>query len=264
MIKKLTLASLICSGTLYADTILGGEISLGIYSHTPSGSASYTLPYTTLNPSVDLENDLGWDTAQDAILKAYFEHALPFIPNVKFAYSNFNQSGEGTVGSFSWGGIIGLDGVIDTSLELQMYDITAYYELLDNVVEIDAGLTLRYLNGDLGVTPTADFNLPGFIPDFSIAAPQTTNIDMWIPMAYGKVRFTIPTTDISLQLEGNGITYQDTTFYDYELSARYTLSMGFGLEGGYKSMHLDSEDLAEGLVVDVDSSGPYAAIVWDF
>jgi len=263
MIKKLALASLLASATLYADTI-GGEISVGVYSHSPSGSASYTLPYMPLNESIDLENDLGWSDTQDVIVKAYFENPLPFIPNAKFAYSNFNQSGEGTVTSFSWGGIVGLDGLIDTSLELQMYDLTAYYELLDNVVEIDAGLTLRYLNGDMSVTPTADFNLPGFMPNFSVSAPQSTDIDMWIPLIYGKARFNIPNTDISLQFEGNGITYQDTTFYDYELSARYTFSMGLGLEAGYKSIHIDSEDLADGLVVDVDSSGPYAAIVWDF
>jgi len=263
MIKKLTLAALLASGTLYADSI-GGEISFGIYSHSPSGSASYTLPYLPLNESVDLENDLGWSSTQDVVVKAYFEHPLPFIPNVKLAYSNFNQSGDASVSSFSWGGIIELDGTVDTSLELQMYDLTAYYELLDNVVEIDAGLTLRYLNGDMTVTPTADFTLPGFIPDLSLTAPQSTDIDMWMPLVYGKIRFNIPTTDISLQLEGNGITYQDTTFYDYELSARYTFSMGLGVEAGYKSMHLDSEDLADGLVVDVDSSGPYAAVVWDF
>ena len=263
MLKKLALASLLASSVLYADMI-GGEVSVGIYSHTPSGSASYTLPYMPLNESIDLENDLGWSDAQDVMLKAYFELPLPFVPNVKLAYSNFNQSGEGTVESFSWGGIIGLDGTIDTALDLQMYDLTAYYELLDNVVEIDAGLTARYLNGNIDVTPTADFNLPGFIPDFSVSAPQSTDIDMWIPLVYSKARFNIPTTDISLQLEGNGITYQDTTFYDYELSARYTFAMGLGVEAGYKSIHLDSEDLTDGLVVDVDSSGPYAAVVWDF
>ena len=263
MIKKLTLASLLASAVLYADTI-GGEISLGVYSHSPSGSASYTLPYMPLNESIDLENDLGWSDTQDVILKAYFELPLPFVPNIKLAYNNFSQSGEGTVTSFSWGGIIGLDGIVDTSLDLQMYDLTAYYELLDNVVEIDAGLTLRYLSGDMSVTPTADFNLPGLLPDFSISAPQSTDIDMWIPLLYGKARFNVPSTDISLQFEANGLTYQDTTFYDYELSARYTFSMGLGLEAGYKSMHIDSEDLADGLVVDVDSSGPYAAIVWDF
>jgi len=263
MIKKLTLASLLTSAVLYADTI-GGEISLGVYSHSPSGSASYTLPYMPLNESIDLENDLGWSDTQDVILKAYFELPLPFVPNIKLAYNNFSQSGEGTVTSFSWGGIIGLDGIVDTSLDLQMYDLTAYYELLDNVVEIDAGLTLRYLSGDMSVTPTADFNYPGLLPDFSVSAPQSTDIDMWIPLLYGKARFNVPNTDISLQFEANGLTYQDTTFYDYELSARYTFSMGLGLEAGYKSMHIDSEDLADGLVVDVDSSGPYAAIVWDF
>jgi outer membrane protein len=263
MIKKLILTSLLTAGTLSADTI-GGEISLGIYSHAPSGSASYTLPYTTHKSSADLEDDFGWSTDQDIILKAYFENPLPFFPNIKLAYSNFNQSGEGTVNSFSWGGIIGMDGIINTSLETQVYDITAYYELLDNVVEIDAGLTFKYINGDILVTPVADFNAPvPFSP--SVALPsQSTELDLWIPMLYGKARFNIPNTDISLQFEGNAINYEETTFYDYTLSARYAFFMELGLEAGYKSMHLDSKDLAEGLAVDMDFSGLYAAIVWDF
>jgi hypothetical protein len=70
--------------------------------------------------------------------------------------------------------------------------------------------------------------------------------------------------DISLQLEANAISYEETTFYDYELSARYAFSMGLGLEVGYKSIHLNSEDLADGLVVDMDVSGLYASMVWDF
>jgi len=262
MIKKLIRFSFLLAGTLYADMI-GGEASLGIYSHTPSGSASYTLPHTTLASSVDLENDFGWDTAQDAIVKAYFELPLLFVPNLKLAYSNFNQSGTDTVSSFSWGNIQG-DGEIDTALALQMYDLTAYYELLDNVIDLDAGLTLRYLNGNIDVTPSANFSFAP-LPPFSATLPsESTKIDTWIPMLYGKVRFTVPSTDVSLQLEANGISYQETTFYDYELSARYTFSMGLGLEAGYKSMHIDSEDLADGLNADIDSSGPYAAIVWDF
>jgi len=265
MIKKLTLAALITSSTLYADTI-GGEVSLGIYSHSPSGSASYTLPYTTLNSSVDLENDFGWSNDQDIMLKAYFELPLPFMPNIKLAYSNLNQDGTGSVTDFSWG-IISGSGDIETDLALQAYDVTAYYELLDNVVELDAGLTMRYLNGDITVTPTVgfDFTTPiGSISSPTIGVPYPTDIDMWIPMLYGKARFNVPNMDISLQLEANAISYEDTTFYDYELSARYTFSMGLGLEAGYKSIHLDSEDLADGLVVDIDFSGPYASIVWDF
>ena len=264
MLKKLTLSALLASSALYADTI-GGEISLGIYNHAPSGIASYTLA-GALTESIDLEDDFGWSDDQDIILKAYFENPMPFFPNAKFAYSNLNQSGTGDVNDFSWG-IINGDGKIDTSLELQMYDLTAYYELLDNVVEIDAGLTMRYLGGDITVTPTVGFNFT--TPFVSISSPEvgvpyTTDIDMWIPMLYGKARFNVPNTDISLQLEANVISYEETTFYDYELSARYTLTMGLGLEAGYKSMHLDSEDLADGVIVDMDFTGVYAAIVWDF
>lgn len=262
MIKKLTLASLLASGSLYADTI-GGEISFGIYSHSPNGTASYALPHTSLGSEIDLENDFGWSTDQDIMFKAYFETPLPLIPNVKVAYSKLTQSGTGYVSDFSWGLISG-SGNIKTDLELQSYDATAYYEVLDNVVELDAGLTMRYLNGEIAVTPSANFNFGPFSSP-SIGLPsESVNIDIWIPMLYGKTRFNVPNMDLSLQLEANVIGYQETTFYDYELSARYTFSMGLGLEMGYKSIYLDSEDLADGLVVDMDFSGPYASVVWDF
>ena len=262
MIKKLTLASLLAFTALYANTI-GGEVSFGIYSHSPSGTASYSLPYISLGSEIDLENDFGWSNDQDIMLKAYFETPLPFIPNIKVAYSNLTQSGTGNVTDFSWG-FIGGSGNIETALEVQNYDLTAYYELLDNVVELDAGLTMRYLNGDIAVTPGTSFTFGPFSSP-SIGLPsESVEIDMWIPMLYGKARFNIPNTDISLQIEANAISYEETTFYDYELSARYAFSMGFGLEAGYKSIHLDSKDLAAGLVVDTDFSGLYASIIWDF
>jgi outer membrane protein len=258
MIKKLTILTLLASSTLYAD-IIGGEISFGVYSHSPSGTTSYTLPYTTLNSSVDLEDDFGWSDSQDIMLKAYFENPIPFIPNVKIAYTNLSHDGESTVNGFSWGGIINLNGEVDTSADFSMYDLTLYYELLDNIVEVDAGLTLRYLDGDISVDTIANFG-----PIHAPLLSESTTFSMWIPMLYAKARFNIPTTDISLQAETNLISYEDTSFYDYEISARYTFTMGLGVEAGYKSIHLDSDDLTDGLVVDMDFSGPYASIVWDF
>lgn len=47
-----------------------------------------------------------------------------------------------------------------------------------------------------------------------------------------------------------------------EISLR--IYSGIGLESGYKAIHLDSEDLLSGLVVDMDFEGPYAAVVWNF
>ena len=262
MIKKLTLTAFLASNILYAD-IIGGEISLGMFNHSPSGNASYTLPFTPFNTGIDLEDDFGWSNEQDIMIKAYFENPVPLFPNIKVAYSDLKQSGQGIVEGFTWGGIIGLNGTIDTSFNLKMYDLTLYYELLDNVVEVDGGLTVRYINGDISVKTLVNFG-SSFI-SFSAGLPaQYTDLNLWIPMLYGKGKFNIPSTDISLQAEANAIHYQNTTFYDYELSARYTLAMGLGLEGGYKSIYLDSEDLANGLKIDVDFSGFYASVIWDF
>lgn len=259
MVKKLALTALLTASTLYAD-MLGGEISLGIYSHTPSGSASYTEPLTGVGTSADLEDTLYWSDAEDMMFKAYFEHPLPFVPNAKIAFSNLSHEGQGEVTDFTWGGIdIPLQGDIASSLDLKMYDLTLYYEFLDNWVEVDAGLTLRYLEGNIATNTIAA------ISSFSTTVTsESTDFDTFISMLYGKTRFNIPTTNISLQLEANAISYKDSTFYDYELSARYTLIMGLGLEGGYRSIHIESEDLTDGLHADTDFSGLYASVVWDF
>ena len=261
MIKKLTLASLFTSGILYAD-MAGGEFFIGMYSHSPSGYASYTEPYTGLGlgTSADLEDTLHWESNENIFLKAYIEHPVPLMPNVKVAFTQLSHEGTGEVGNdFVWGGIhIPTLGTVENSLDVGKYDLTLYYELLDNWVEADAGITLGYLDGNIDMTA-----LTGLGP-FSLSHTEEVDFSLFMPTLYGKVRFNIPSTDISLQFEGDIFSYDDTTFYNYELSARYTFSMGLGIEAGYKALHLDSQDLVDGLVVDMDFDGPYAAVVWDF
>ena len=93
---------------------------------------------------------------------------------------------------------------------------------------------------------------------------EKIDYDTWIPMVYMKGRFEVPTTDLSFQAELNAITYSGSTMYDALFTARYTVGMGLGIEGGYRFIHLDDNELAAGLAIDVDFNGPYAAVVWDF
>ncbi|OQX50270.1 MAG: hypothetical protein B5M46_00850 [Epsilonproteobacteria bacterium 4484_20] len=240
----------------------GGEFFIGMYSHSPSGYASYTEPYTGLGlgTSADLEDTLHWESNENIFLKAYIEHPVPLMPNVKVAFTQLSHEGTGEVGNdFVWGGIhIPTLGTVENSLDVGKYDLTLYYELLDNWVEADAGITLGYLDGNINMTA-----LTGLGP-LSLSHTEEVDFSLFMPTLYGKVRFNIPSTDISLQFEGDIFSYDDTTFYNYELSARYTFSMGLGIEAGYKALHLDSQDLVDGLVVDMDFDGPYAAVVWDF
>jgi hypothetical protein len=76
---------------------------------------------------------------------------------------------------------------------------------------MDAGVTLRYISGNMDV--------------YNSSSSDVADFSTWVPMLYGKVRLNLPTTDLSLQLEANAVSYWYITTYDYELSARYTLSM---------------------------------------
>ena len=260
-LKNITLLTMLSITTTFAD-ITGGEISVGGFSHSPSGSASYSIPFVGIGSSADIEDTFGWSTSSDFMFKAYIEHPIPLIPNIKFGYTNLTHTGSGSSSEFTWGNLVDFSGELDTALDMGMTDITAYYEVLDNYVELDLGLTLRYLFGDIAVTPVTSVSTP--IGGATLSTSELVSFSALAPMLYGKMRFTIRSTDIALQLETNVVSYNETTFYDYELGVRYTFTFGLGIEGGYKAFHLDSTTLEDGLIMDLDENGFYASLVWDF
>jgi len=247
--RKILLWAMLTLHYGHADNI-GGEISLGIYSHSPSGEASYDPLSLGAGSSQNLEQTFGFADSQDIFFKGYLEHPLPFLPNLKLGYTSLSTTGTRSVDLFSWGDISRFTGDIANKLTLDITDATLYYELLDNWAEVDAGLTFRHISGDMRVTT----RLSSDLVDFSTSTP----------MLYGKVRTHIPSTELSLQLEANAIAFTGINAYDYELSARYTFYMGLGIEAGYKAIYLESDDFSDSLNVDIDFSGPYAAVIWDF
>jgi outer membrane protein len=253
---KTVFSTLLVSIPLNADTI-GGEVTLGIYSHTPKGYATYDFYDKEAKTSV--EDTLNWEASGDLFFKAYFEHPISFLPNLKLEYSGFSHEGSGEVSDFSWGGISGFTGDIYNTMDMEAFDITLYYELLDNWASLDAGLTLRRVYGDIYLeTKTVMMNQSYHYE------PERAEYDEWIPMVYLKTRFEFPTTDLMFQAELNAISYESATMYDALFTLRYTFGMGLGVEGGYRMIHLEDNDLGANLAIDVDFKGPYAAVVWDF
>jgi outer membrane protein len=247
---KKTLAVLSVISTMGMADIIGGEVNIGYYNHTPSGTAEYQ------GDTIDIENDLKWKSEGDMFIKAYLEHPLPIIPNIKVGYSTFGHNGSGSVNSaFQFGGkTFALNSNVDTKFDLKMYDLTLYYELLDNWVNVDAGLNVKYIDGLLSVKGK---DLSGAIID------ESADFNVPIPMLYAKVRLDVPTTDLSFQAEGNYVSYDGNTLYDAEIGVRYTFALGLGLEAGYKTMKLKLDDV-EDLSMDTDFSGAYGKLVWDF
>ena len=243
MKKILTLTALLSS--LSMGDVIGGELNLGFYTHAPSGTATYQ------GDTVDIEDDLKWESENDMFLKAYFEHPLPLLPNIKLGYSSFSHEGSGTVKeAFVWGNqSFDLNEPIESSFDLDMYDITLYYEILDNWLNADVGLNIKYIDGTINVKSSTE--------------NESTTFNLPIPMLYAKARLDLPTTNLSFQVEGNYVTYDGHTLYDFEAGARYTFLLGFGVEAGYKSLNLTIDDIDD-TSLDADFSGVYGKVVWDF
>ena len=247
---KKIVASVIFLGTsVIADTI-GGELNIGYYEHAPSGTVKYQ------GDSINLKDDFKWKSESDVFAKLYIEHPIPALPNIKLGYSSFGHAGSGVLSNnitFS-NQTYALNSQVDTKFDLDMYDITFYYEVVDSGLDLDLGLNVKYIDGSISAVGR---------DATSATLNESTSFNVPVPMLYAKARVPVPSTDISFQAEGNYISYSGNQFYDFEAGVRYTFALGLGLEGGYKSMKLKLNDVDD-LNLDSTFSGAYAKLVWDF
>ena len=248
--KRIVVSISLLGTALMADTI-GGEFDIGYYEHTPSGTIQYQ------GDSINLEDDFKWKKESDVFAKLYIEHPIPLLPNIKLGYSSFGHSGSGLLNNDITFGrqTYTSTSKIDSKFDLDMYDLTLYYELVDIGFDLDLGLNIRYLDGSVSAVGV------GGIPPKPIN--ESTSFSVPVPMIYAKARVPIPSTDIAFQAEGNYISYSGNQFYDFEAGVRYTFALGFGLEGGYKTMKLKLDDVDD-LSLDSTFSGAYAKLVFDF
>ncbi len=244
MVKKISTvtAALLLASALHAD-VLGGEFSVGYLNLNPSGDFAYK------GNSADVEDNFGWGSSDSVILKGYFEHPLPVLPNLRVAYTNLDFSGSGIVTGLKFGDKT-FSGKIDTALDVDIIDATLYYEILDNWVNLDLGLNAKYIDGTTWVKN-------------STLGKSEADLSVVLPTLYAKARFDIPMSGFSFQAEGDLITYNNSTLYDVDLGARYTFMLGLGVEAGVRMMKLKLDDVDD-INADIDFSGAYISAVWDF
>jgi len=239
---KLITATLLCASLAQAD-FLGGEISVGYMNEQPSGNFSYQ------GSQGDVENTFGWKSQNTILAKAYLEHPIPIIPNIRLTYTKLSHSGSGQVTNFTYGGKH-YSGTIKTDFDTDIIDGTLYYEILDNWISLDLGLNAKYIDGTASV-------------DNDLIGKSQADLSAVIPTLYAKARFDIPETNFSFQAEGDMISYSGNTLYDLYLSARYTIIAGVGVEAGMKKLKLKLDDIDD-ITADVDFTGIYLSVVWDF
>lgn len=230
-------ASIFVAAPVVSADILGVGATVGYWDADYSGQASKG------NDRVDLERDLNLSSDSNANLTAYFEHPIPVLPNVRLAYTRTKQSGNGQLDA-NYGGITAGVGV-RSELELEQLDVTLYYELLDNWVNLDLGLTIRDFSGELFLQSTDGSN-----------QTSKTEADAILPLLYVAARFDLPFTGVSVGGDANAISYDGDSVYDFNVYGQYDMSL-LQLRAGYRQISLDYDDGDDNL--DIELSGPFVS-----
>ncbi len=226
---------------------------VGGYSWNTAYEGSVSATSSGQPFDLSLENDLKLDDSDNNVVWAAFEHPIPVLPNFQIKQTKLETSGTNTINeSFEFGGESYNQNVtLNSNVNLNHTDITAYWGLPLPVVTVDFGLNVRKFDGELAInTGVAELDAP-------------------IPMAFARVGGYLPFTGLSVMAEANYIGYGDTNHMDYQVVARYTLPMipvlDVNLEAGYRSFQLnidptDFDGDEDDLTADIDMSGIFLGV----
>ena len=121
----------VLAALVFAAGEQGSQVATGAVLRTLLAFAAFCAASSAaylLNDVVDVENDLDLESDTNANLSAYLEHPVPVLPNVRLNYTRIEQSGSGEVSTqFDL-----VSGDVDSDLDLSQFDVTLYYEVLDN------------------------------------------------------------------------------------------------------------------------------------
>ena len=249
MKKILTLgAALILPALVQADTI-GFEVGASVWNQNYEGAVQ------SGPNSLDVEQTLGLEDKTNNSFYILIEHPIPLIPNVMLAKTEMDIEETATIeGEFVFDGIIyPANADITTNSDLSHTDLTLYYELLDNWVNFDVGITVRQF--DEGINLTGE----------TIVGTETATeeFDDTLPMLYVAAKFDLPLTGLYAGGDLNALAFDGDSLIDYKVNIGYETSYGLGAEIGFRSFDLDYEDSGDERA-DVTIDGGYASIFYHF
>ena len=227
-----------------ADTIFGVYAGAGMWSQAYSGGVEYAN-----QGSIDMEQDLGFDEENASYLYVALEHPLPLVPNIKLQRSEMSTDANSILTrdiTFDGKGFSASQDISST-LDLSHTDATLYYEILDNWVSLDLGMTVRLFDGEIGVVSS----------DGSTSANQSISVPL--PMFYGKAQFDLPFSGLSVGAEANYLMVSGNGVSDIIVRAAYESPFRFGAELGYRTFTFELDDIDD-LYGDLTVEGPYLAV----
>ena len=144
--------------------------------------------------SIDTKKDLGYDEDNGNSIYVALEHPVPVLPNIRLQRTDIEISESNQLSrNFTFeGDTYTVADTVDSTTDLTHTDATFYYELLDNWVNLDLGLTVRMFDGEVRLATTG--------------REGSIELDAPVPMLYANARFNLPLTGLYAQAVGNVIS----------------------------------------------------------
>ena len=205
-----------------ADTIVGLYSGTGLWFAGPGGSVGDT--------AADVDA-LGLSSDGNAFFYVALEHPIPTLPNVRLQHTRLGSSGEGVLsGPFRLDDVEFSEGeTVSTELDLTHNDVVMYYELLDNVVTLDVGLTLRMFSGHARAAGRGG------------SVRESVGIDLAVPMAYGRALVELPAS-LTVGATAHVIGYSGNSLQDLSAHIAYAFdtAVDVGVELGYRQFCVEA------------------------
>lgn len=228
-----------------ADTLLGLYLGGSIWNAETTGS---------FGQQGEPESSFNFDDEKNSSFFAALEHPIPLIPNLKLASTDLTTNGNGNV-TFDFGGE-SFNGDVTTDIDLSYVDYTLYYEIFDNdLLSIDFGITARNFDGEISVTENS--------------SSDTGSLDVSgvVPMLYVSTVVGLPFTGFDVFAEGNLLSFDDHTLYDYQAGISYAvldnIAVDFNINLGYRATKLELSDLDD-LNTNLDFKGVFLGAMVHF
>ena len=239
--KKTAIAALLVAMTpmaAQADLLFTVGAKASIWNAEPTGQ---------LDADVSVEDDgLNLDSENGQQLEVYFDHPVPFVPNLKLKQTSLELEGDGSINAQFGDQPFSED--VTSTFDLSHTDLTLIWGLPLPVpfVDVNFGLTARQFDGVAEVTGAT-------------AGTESVDLDFMMPLLYGEVEISTP-FGLYGQADVNYIGYGDNKLMDLSYGLGYDLPIpvvDLGLEAGYRSITLETdEDLAD-IETDLEVKGAY-------
>jgi len=222
MIKSALLALCLGVSAASAATILGFGAEVDYYSPTASGDFQYKTTPTTFSSDKESAYQIG----------LYFEHPVPMLPNLRIDYTPDT--------SFS-----GSNGAAGTNkVTFNQLDVTPYYEILDNIVDLDIGVSFKILDGKVAGLVNESFN-------------------QVIPMGYLGAGVSIPAMPLSFSGSVKYVGFSGDSLTDARVKAVWNVFAGLQAQAGYRYESIEIKDRFD-MKSNVAFKGPFVGVGYSF